>query len=292
MTRTTTSTHRPRVTAVVVTFNRLRELKVCLNLLARQTYPPARVTVVDNQSTDGTAAWLETQPGLEIIRPTENMGSAGGFHDGLQAFLGGNSDYAWLLDDDCMPDPRALEELMTHARPDLVLNSLVVSSSDDSRLCFAGKRKGAFGKAESLPAADAVAQSERGLWPVVNPYNGMLISRPAIELVGLPVPSLFIWGDEVDYLLRVKRQLPYSTVVHSIMRHPAPSANLDSIPAWKYRYAIRNQAYISRRYSRFGVLAVLKNLLRFLRKRPGSISVREVFRLTADGYFGRLGKLA
>jgi GT2 family glycosyltransferase len=191
-----------------------------------------------------------------------------------------------------MPDPRALEELMTHARPDLVLNSLVVSSSDDSRLCFAGKRKGAFGKAESLPAADAVAQSERGLWPVVNPYNGMLISRPAIELVGLPVPSLFIWGDEVDYLLRVKRQLPYSTVVHSIMRHPAPSANLDSIPAWKYRYAIRNQAYISRRHSRFGVLAVLKNLLRFLRKRPGSISVREVFRLTADGYFGRLGKLA
>ena len=67
MNTTIASPPKPRVTAVVVTFNRLRELKVCLNLLARQTYPPARVTVVDNQSTDGTAAWLETQPGLEII---------------------------------------------------------------------------------------------------------------------------------------------------------------------------------------------------------------------------------
>jgi len=43
-------------------------------------------------------------------------------------------DYAWLLDDDCIPDSRALEELMACAQPDLVLNSLVVSSSDDESI--------------------------------------------------------------------------------------------------------------------------------------------------------------
>jgi rhamnopyranosyl-N-acetylglucosaminyl-diphospho-decaprenol beta-1,3/1,4-galactofuranosyltransferase len=277
MTTTTASPLKPRVTAVVVTHNRLPLLKTCLDLLSRQTFLPARVTVVDNQSTDGTAAWLETQAGIEIIRPAENMGSAGGFHDGLRAFLAGGSEYAWLLDDDCIPDPRALEELMAVAKPDLVLNSLVVSAADDSRLCFAGKKAGPFAKNEALPVAEAIAQAEHGLWPVVNPYNGMLISRSAIETVGLPVPGLVIWGDEVDYLLRVKKEFRYCTVVRSTMRHPPPPAGPDSIPAWN---------------TRFVTLAVVKNFARFLLRRPRTISFWQVLKLTWDGYCGRLGKVA
>ena len=44
---------------IVVTFNRLDLLKICLEQISRQTLPFAHTVVVDNCSTDGTAAFLE-----------------------------------------------------------------------------------------------------------------------------------------------------------------------------------------------------------------------------------------
>src|SRR6185369_8113925 len=43
----------------------------------------ARVVVADNGSTDGSVAWLRTQPNVEVIELPENLGFAGGYNAAL-----------------------------------------------------------------------------------------------------------------------------------------------------------------------------------------------------------------
>lgn len=70
------------VAAVVVTFNRKELLCECLDGLLAQTLPPARIVLVDNASTDGTAGLLAEKGYLErgliqYIRLPVNSGQAG-----------------------------------------------------------------------------------------------------------------------------------------------------------------------------------------------------------------------
>lgn len=129
-----------RLVAVVVTHNRLAHLQRCLTaLLASPTAQLAAVVVVDNASTDGTAAWLagqltgqlteqavsdwplpdQPQPATQVPPPSDlrldvlrlgvNTGGAGGFATGMaQALARHNPDWLLLLDDDAYPDAQAL----------------------------------------------------------------------------------------------------------------------------------------------------------------------------------------
>src|SRR5690554_1569224 len=72
--------------AVVVTHNRLAQLKVTLaRLLANAAQDLMAVVVVDNASSDGTTDWLSTQddPRLLVHCSELNQGGAGGFATGI-----------------------------------------------------------------------------------------------------------------------------------------------------------------------------------------------------------------
>ena len=66
------------VAAVVVTYNRLNDLKLCIDSLNQQTRPLDAIIVINNGSTDGTSGWLAEQNGLTVITQS-NLGGAGGF---------------------------------------------------------------------------------------------------------------------------------------------------------------------------------------------------------------------
>jgi len=74
----------PCLVAVVVTFNRLDRLKVTLARLFDQGDALSGIVVLDNGSTDGTAAWLATQtdPRLIFKRSQENLGWVRRRHEG------------------------------------------------------------------------------------------------------------------------------------------------------------------------------------------------------------------
>src|SRR4051812_7826339 len=101
------------ICAVVVTHDRRDVLRECLGALARQTLAPDAVHVVDNASTDGTAPMLaEEFPAVTVRRLETNEGGAGGFHEGIRDALERGFDWLWLMDDDTVPAPDALERLL------------------------------------------------------------------------------------------------------------------------------------------------------------------------------------
>ena len=135
---------RPRVVAVVVTFDRIALLRPLVErLLAVEELD--EVLVVDNASTDGTGEWLAGlgHPRVRSRTLATNSGGAGGFHDGLawamQPHEGRRADLAWLMDDDGMPEPGCLASLLAH-RDDLDFwGPLVVDQDEPDRLVYIGR---------------------------------------------------------------------------------------------------------------------------------------------------------
>jgi rhamnopyranosyl-N-acetylglucosaminyl-diphospho-decaprenol beta-1,3/1,4-galactofuranosyltransferase len=226
------------IAAVVVTYNRLEDLKKCLTTLHEQTHPLDAVFVINNGSTDGTTEWLASQEGL-LVTNQPNLGGAGGFATGIDTAYKAGHTWLWCMDDDCLAAPDALANLL--ASPNLgpcIKNSMSVSvNSRDELAFFVDRPNQAYRKVSDMSGVDLI-------YGVASFFNGTLIHSEVVKAIGIPDKNLFIWGDEVEYMTRTQKMgFPVVTVPSSVFYHPA-SFDRDGIPwpaAWKQYYAVRNQ---------------------------------------------------
>ena len=97
------------LSVVIVSYNTREDLRLCLNAL-RESALPTEIVVVDNASTDGSAAMVrEHFPEVILIEPGRNTWFCGGNNIGLAAASG---DYALLLNPDTVAPPAALATLV------------------------------------------------------------------------------------------------------------------------------------------------------------------------------------
>ncbi|TPG65580.1 glycosyltransferase [Hymenobacter nivis] len=226
------------IAALVVTYNRLADLKKCLDTLREQTHRLDAIFIVNNGSTDGTAEWLATQTDL-LVTTQANLGGAGGFATGIDTAYRAGHTWIWCMDDDCLAAPDALAALV--AAPNLgpcIKNSMSVSvNSRDELAFFVDRPNQAYRKVSDMTGVDLI-------YGVASFFNGTLVHRKVVETIGIPDKKLFIWGDEVEYMTRAQKNgFPIVTVPRSVFYHPA-SFDRDGIPwpaAWKQYYAVRNQ---------------------------------------------------
>ena len=257
----------PKVTAVVVTWNRRDLLTETLAALRSQTRPPDSVVVVDNASDDGTADLLAQQDGLDVVRLSVNSGGAGGFSAGLRRVMDTHdADWIWLMDDDGMPTDDCLATLLPHMAAHDFIGPVVLAKDEPDRLCFPIRLPGTATVLHDTAAARRSA-TDGVIEGVVIPFNGVLVTQDLVRLIGLPREEFFIWGDDVEYLWRSKRHgARVATVVDARLLHPATD-DLGSPMAWgrttynhspsdlKHYCMCRNNVVNLREYS--GVLGVL-----------------------------------
>ena len=92
----------PEASVILATYNRLTYLKRALRSVLQQTYVQYEIIIVDDGSTDGTAAWVKTNfPDVNLIQLERNLGAAAARNRGIKeargtyiAFL--DSDDVWL----------------------------------------------------------------------------------------------------------------------------------------------------------------------------------------------------
>ncbi len=95
----------PRISVVVCSYNGSRTIRDCLEGLQKLEYPNFEVIIVDDGSTDGTAA-IAHQYGFRLIS-TENRGLSNARNTGMEMATGEIIAY---IDDDAYPDPHWLAE--------------------------------------------------------------------------------------------------------------------------------------------------------------------------------------
>ncbi len=98
-----------RVAVVIPTWNRSALLSRVLDDLGRQTFPIERVIVVDNGSTDDSAA-VARQAGAVVIAMEENAGFAAAVNRGIREIE--TPDWIAVLNNDVTLQPDWLEQLM------------------------------------------------------------------------------------------------------------------------------------------------------------------------------------
>ena len=279
------------VCAMVVTHDRKELLTACLDAIAGQTRPPDRVIVVDNASTDGTPELLrERAPGVETVRLDENLGSSGGFHAGLAAAHATGAEWAWIMDDDTIPTPTALERLLAAQPPPGRPHPLLLAS----RVEWSDGTLHPMNQPVLRREPDLyVEAAAHGLLPIrTATFPSLLVHREAIERYGLPRAHYFIWGDDWEYTSRILRREPRGYVVpDSIAEHRtrvAHTAVTEGGP--KYYFHARNWLFMMRSGS-FGpgekvslAFWLAGSVLAYLRaNRASPESLRTLWRAFRDG---------
>jgi GT2 family glycosyltransferase len=181
--------------------NRREVTRACLNRLGEQgIFDWATVCVVDDGCTDGTRAMLEEVfPAVRIVPGTGHLFWGGGILTGMQeAHAKGARVMVWL-NDDCQPEPGAIEVLVRRVLGTRgICGGVCHDPGDRSVLTYSGTRLG--GEVMVAPGPGEAA--------AVDLINGNMVAvhREVVERIGF-IPGLDFphYGGDSIYALRAMR---------------------------------------------------------------------------------------
>ncbi|MFN7225330.1 MAG: glycosyltransferase [Paracoccaceae bacterium] len=260
---------RSRTVAVVVTHNRLPQLQRTLKaLLDCEEESLAAIIVIDNDSTDGTAAWLTSQLGgrLHVETLSENRGGAGGFAFGMQyARELFDPDWIVVMDDDARPEVGALQtfnDLVTLGKLDGIDGVAAAVRHPDGKICRMNRptvnpfwHVGVFFRTLAGGGRAAFHLTDQDfdtsdLCPIDGAsFVGLFLSRRAIDLAGYPDPALFLYADDAIFTMTLTRRggrMLFAPEVRFEHDTTALAGGGAVTPIWKAYYYHRNRLLLYR----------------------------------------------
>lgn len=238
-----------KVAVVVVTYNRKKILKECIDALLYQDYQNCEIIIVDNASTDGTSEMIKEHFSDNLIycNTGKNLGGAGGFNYGMKKALSQGCDYIWLMDDDCIVNSTSLPCLLAEAenlKDEFGFLSSQVLWTDGS-LCNMNIQKKSY--SEKITEED-----KKSARIIMATFVSFFVKAETVRKVGLPITEFFIWADDQEYSRRISKQYPCYYVPESTVVHKTKSNLGSNLPAdqskdlSRYFYAYRNEYYLYR----------------------------------------------
>jgi len=239
---------------VVVAYNRADLLVRSLDAIAAQTRTVDAVVVIDNASTDDSASRAREHPVVtEVVTLPTNTGGAGGFAAGIaRAVVSHHADLVWVMDDDTIPLPGALQALLEARERYPGTPVLLASRADwhDGRehpmntpRTRVGIHPGLHRRAAAVGARQIRSAS----------FVSVLLDSRAVWERGLPNAAYFLWNDDFEYTSRLLRgrvglYVPASRVVHLTKVFGASDAD----PGPRFFNEVRNKLWVFTRSDALG----------------------------------------
>ncbi len=231
-----------------------------------QELRPGRIIVVNNGLDKITLESLGKVRNLEIIGSGDNLGSAGGYKLGIGKAVRDGFNFIFTSDDDTEYSYNALKVL---------LDSII-------KIQEAGAVRCAW---EDYSGDTEEVQSS--VW------TGVLMKREAVEKTGLPDDRFFLYGDDVEFFLRM-RKLGFKIFIIPDARYLRRSKGLKGVKQvysepFRLYYALRNEVYIHLKYDK---KKVIRPIGFFLKRIPYLTKEQFIAGLEGivHGFFGILGK--
>lgn len=232
------ATKQTTVAVIIVAYNSGTYLDRCLESLAQTESPGIglTVTVVDNNSIDGTPERLTGFEGLrlQLLRNDRNVGFAAAANRGIRAT---ESEYVLLLNPDTVVGPRVIRRMVEflgdHPDAGIVSPKLVMEDGRIDPACHRGfptpwASVSYFTGLERLfPRVRLFNGYHRWDLPLEEPHEVDAISgafffarRAVLEAIGGFDEAFFMYGEDIDACLRAREQGfrvyydPRETVLH------------------------------------------------------------------------------
>ncbi|MVN87158.1 glycosyltransferase [Deinococcus sp. HMF7620] len=195
----------PLVGIVVINYNGWGHTDTCLRSLAALDYPRADVVLVDNGSTDDSVAQLQARyPDLPILQIPVNVGFTAANNVGTREALRRGADHVWFLNNDTTVDPGVLSALVEVAggHPGLgAVASVLYSMREPEQV------QGWGGGWIDLWRGQAELFQAPVPWAQLDFLSGtsLLVRRRALDEVGLLDERYFMYWEDADFSLRLRR---------------------------------------------------------------------------------------
>ncbi len=215
------------ISIILVNYNTDEYTIDCLDSLLKINTPGFRhsIIVVDNASTVPMVLPKRLMvPAIELIRSESNLGFTGGnnmgIHFGIEKY---NSDYVLLLNNDTTVHPDFLKELVTHAEkyPKAGITTSKIYFSKGREFHLNSYKKDELGKVFWYAGGsidwDNLVAYHRGVDEVDRGHFDnqlecdfatgcvLMIKREVLEKVGTLDKKYFLYMEDVDYSVRVKK---------------------------------------------------------------------------------------
>ncbi|HLK12276.1 MAG TPA: glycosyltransferase family 2 protein [Candidatus Binatia bacterium] len=288
---------------MVVHWGAVADTLACLRSLAVSTLRPRPLLVIDNgtRALDARAV-AAAAPDVVLVPLPENRGFAGGANEGLRRALAAGATFVLLLNNDATAAPDCLAELVRVARsaPDVAAVGAKVLCADAPGVLWAAWERVTWRAAlvaqVGRGAADGPAFAAVRTVEAI-PGCAMLLTRPALDAVGLFDEAFFAYHEDVDWCVRARARgfrilfAPTARVLH---RGEGSLAGRGRANPARYLSA-RNTVLFARKHARardwlrLAVTIGASLPLAALRERSGGQGgvVRLLLRGYRDGLLGR-----
>lgn len=286
----------PSVTFVVVNWNGKHLLEQCIPSLQSQTFTDFEILVVDNGSTDGSLAYLQSISSVRAISLPENQGFAGPNNVAFRQAAG-----RWIatINNDLTLDPQWLKLLVEAIEQDpkcFAVQGKILKELDPGKIDTCGLGIRPCGAARNL-AHNQDAQSiaePREIFTVS--AGAALYSKSVIEDLGFFDESYFAYYEDLDlgWRARVKgfscKLIPKAIAYHKVH---GTSGTLKNDQLWylsernRLRTMIKNLPVRAYLCHPFRILIDELRYLDMIRKKAG---VRTIMRARSAA-FGELRQL-
>ena len=303
-----------KIAAITVTFNTSQYVIKAIDAILRQTQKVDHIIVVDNGSREEektkVLAFIQDHSGVVMISLDENTGGAGGFCRGMEyARDKFQPDWFWLMDDDAYPVENCLEELLKGAGQEENIGCLVplIWGVEKTKYqLYHYKRESRF-LVRDIRAVNDV--DEIGALTVVesSSFVGPLIAGRAVEALGVVDGSLFIYGDDLEYIYRISRKFKVYLVKSAVINHHdilTDGTIVSPMAWWKDYYQYRNRIFFIAKYAAssvnrligkmvFGIILAKRILFALVQKEYvgyRKIRIGLLYRAWNDGNHNRRGR--
>ena len=245
---------------VVLSWNGLALTRATLASLEPCRLPEgwrARVIVVDNASSDGSAAMVASEfPQAQLLALPENRRFAGGNNVGVQRALDEGADAVMLLNNDVQADPGLYEHLLMAIEQTPGSGAaapLIYFAAPTDRIWYAGGRCVPW---LAHSSHRGMRERDHGQYRSLEPTGYLtgcclLATRAAWQAVGPLDERYFIYAEDADWCLRARRAgFELLFVPTARLWHQVSASSGGAVNAWKIYQRLRANVTLWSRHAR------------------------------------------
>ena len=229
-------TKTPLIYVVIVTYNGMKWVDKCLHDVL-QSDTNIKVVVIDNCSTDETVSFIKINyPEIDLTETNENLGFGRANNIGIKKAINANADYVFLLNQDGYVEKDTIRKLTEFHGNHTEYGVLSPQQKN-------GNGSGLDTKFENIVLKQCVTHTFKDSGRAIHDVSFVmaafwLISAECLMKVGVFDPIFFHYGEDGDYLSRVRfHGFKIGVVMDSIGYHDRQERVVPEIQQLKSFYA-------------------------------------------------------